>query len=365
MLTSFLSLLTRAGSPGRELASRLDLARVLGVRGSLQRLRDDRASTTSPRSAAYEQIWRDAADELAAELTALGEGFFDFRRAGRRARVWDHVTPLDDPVTLRLALDKALVHRLLAEASLPIPEHLTFDVAETKPAVEFLKRAGGPCVVKPVSGSFGTGVTTNVVSSDQLKRAIWHAATVERRLLIERQVGGSLYRLLFLDGKLLDAIRRDPPRVRGDGHSTVLQLVRHENERRIAARGARAPALLYIDLDSVFTLARAGLSPRAVAAQNLDVVVTSVVSRNRRAENHTIRVDVSALAAEVNRGVAATGLRLAGVDVMTPDPTRPLRETGGVLLEVNGTPGLHYHYDVAEPERATRVAVPVLAAMLS
>jgi len=365
VLTSVLSLLTRAGAPGRVLASRLDLARMLGLRGSLERLRDDRAFTAPARSLAYEQIWRDAADELAAELTPLGKGFLEFRRADRRARVWDHVTPLDDPVTLRLALDKALVHRLLTEASLPVPEHVVFDAAETKPALEFLQRADGPCVVKPVSGSFGTGVTANIVSNDQLQRAAWHAAKVERRLLIERQASGSLYRLLFLDGKLLDVIRRDPPHVRGDGRSTVLQLVRQENERRIAAGGARAPALLYIDLDSVFTLARVGLSPRTVAAQGLDIVVTSVVSRNRRGENHTVRADVSALAAEALRGVAATGLRLAGVDVVTPDPTRPLREAGGVLLEVNGTPGLHYHYEVAEPEQATRVAVPVLGAMLS
>jgi hypothetical protein len=32
---------------------------------------------------------------------------------------------------------------------------------------------------------------------------------------------------------------------------------------------------------------------------------------------------------------------------------------------VNGTPGLHHHYLVADAERATRVAIPVLERLLS
>ena len=34
------------------------------------------------------------------------------------------------------------------------------------------------------------------------------------------------------------------------------------------------------------------------------------------------------------------------------------------MLEVNTTPGVHYHYHVLDPSRAARVAIPVLAAVL-
>jgi hypothetical protein len=33
-------------------------------------------------------------------------------------------------------------------------------------------------------------------------------------------------------------------------------------------------------------------------------------------------------------------------------------------LEVNGTPGLHYHYEVFNAEQATAVAVPLLERLL-
>jgi hypothetical protein len=49
---------------------------------------------------------------------------------------------------------------------------------------------------------------------------------------------------------------------------------------------------------------------------------------------------------------------------VTPDPTRSLVEAGGTILEVNATPGLHYHYQVANPAHAAPVAVPILKRLL-
>lgn len=33
-------------------------------------------------------------------------------------------------------------------------------------------------------------------------------------------------------------------------------------------------------------------------------------------------------------------LGICGIDIMTTDPTLPLAETGGVVLEVNASPGI-------------------------
>jgi hypothetical protein len=35
------------------------------------------------------------------------------------------------------------------------------------------------------------------------------------------------------------------------------------------------------------------------------------------------------------------------------------------VIEINGTPGLHHHYLVADPEAATRIAVPIVEAALA
>jgi len=68
---------------------------------------------------------------------------------------------------------------------------------------------------------------------------------------------------------------------------------------------------------------------------------------------------------EVRAAAAAVGVRLAGVDVVAPDIERSLASSNGVVLEVNPIPGLHHHYNVAEPEAATPVAVRVLEALFA
>jgi cyanophycin synthetase len=232
LMTKLIGALGSAGKPGRELGVRLDVLRSTGVRYARQRRREEALLTelaSDPRKSAYRVIWQQAADAVGAELHVLHGEFLELRRDGNRVRVWRHWVPLDDAVTLRLALDKTAVHDILSRAGLPLPEHEEWDAGKLNGAVEFLERADGPCVVKPTGGASGSGATTGVRTRDQLLRARLRAARLSRRLLIERQAEGDMYRLLFMDGELLDTVRRRPPRVTGDGRATIRELIAAEN----------------------------------------------------------------------------------------------------------------------------------------
>src|SRR5439155_20911874 len=86
---------------------------------------------------------------------------------------------------------------------------------------------------------------------------------------------------------------------------------------------------------------------------------------NRIEDTETIREGLApALVDASRRAASAVGLRVAGVDVITPDASKPLEEAGGVVAEVNGTPGIHHHYHVADAANATPVAVPILERVL-
>jgi cyanophycin synthetase len=138
----------------------------------------------------------------------------------------------------------------------------------------------------------------------------------------------------------------------------VLELILRENERRIAA--ARPTALITVDLDCLLCLEASGRSLRSVPAADEVVQVKSASSENSEQENHTLRAYSADVIDECAEAVRAVGLRLSGVDVVTPDIGRSLSDAGGAIIEVNGTPGFQYHYVVADPAHATRVAVPVL-----
>jgi cyanophycin synthetase len=53
----------------------------------------------------------------------------------------------------------------------------------------------------------------------------------------------------------------------------------------------------------------------------------------------------------------------AGIDIITLDPSVPLSESGGVINEVNTTPGLHHHYNHANAD-SSGPAVDVLKCLL-
>jgi D-alanine-D-alanine ligase-like ATP-grasp enzyme len=357
----------RSGSAGRAWGARLDVLRSTGVGYARQRraeLARERQTGRAALERFYRDVWASAAAELGAEVSELEGGFLEIRRGAVATRVWRQLSALDDAVSLKAALDKTLVHGLLAARGVHVPDHLEFARGNIGPALRFIAESGaGSFVVKPADGGRGgAGVTGGVRTELDLARAALTAARLDSRLLIERQVPGDMHRLLFCDGELLDVVVRLAPHVTGDGRSSILELIARENERRLEA--GLAQSLITVDLDCLLALAAVGRAPRSVPSPGERVQVKSASSENAEHENRTIRSWSGDLVSECAEAVRAVGLRLAGVDVVTPDIDRPLAETGGAIIEVNGTPGFQYHHVVAEPENATRIAVPVLEQVL-
>ena len=198
-----LDALGRAGAPGREIAPRLDLMRSIGPGYAWREYRRRQASAPSDgRRAGYLALWSDAARQIGAQATDLSSGFVELHRGGARVVVWNHWVPLDDVVSLKLSLDKPLVHQILTAGGLPVPEHVLFHVDDLSAALEFLERHDAPCVVKPVDREGGALTTSGVRTAEHLRRARLRVRRLSDRLLIERQAPGENYRFLFLDGQL-------------------------------------------------------------------------------------------------------------------------------------------------------------------
>jgi len=319
-------------------------------------------------AALYRRIWVEAATAVGAKVEHLGDEFLAIRRGGVETVVRLHLVMFDHPATIALALDKTVIHRLLAHGGLPVPEHRRLCEISRVEALAFMTQDEGSGVVKPANGTGGgAGVTCGVETADDLARAQMAAAIFDRDILIERAITGDEYRLLFIDGELLDVVRRCRPRVVGDGRSSVTALIAAENQRRLDAGESEVARLLRVDLDCALALRKGGWTARSVPPEGQVVVVKSTVGENARGDNATVH-GVGGLADSIVQAAARAAtfsrIRLAGVDLVTPDPTRPLEQAGGAILEVNGTPGLHYHYEVFNAEQATAVAVPLLERLL-
>lgn len=317
----------------------------------------------------FREYWSKAASAVGAEIEEIGDHFHEIRRGDRKTFVWRFMVMLDTFLGRMIVDNKLLTQRLLARHGWVQPPQLEFDEGNVDPALQFLdnlRHEGKTAVVKPKSGSRGRGITTGIESRQELVRAASWAATFETKLIVEQHIEGTSYRLLFLDGELIDTVRRDSPTVIGDGKHNIRDLMRRENDSRLSAPPYTSLIPLKVDLDCKRTLRQQGISLGHVPAKGQLVRVKTVVNQNSSRDNHSIRSGVHPSFAELGRRFARDlNLCLFGMDVIALDISVPLAQSGGVLNELNIPPGLHYHDLVSHETPKVPVGEMVLNAVLS
>lgn len=313
----------------------------------------------------YRRIWQRVASAQGGTFTELAPDLWQIDVGPRRVRILNYELEFDNPVTLGLAGRKRIVHGLLGAAGLPVPEHVAFTLETLGKARAFVAQHPSGCVIKPSGGFGGKGVTTHVQRAAEVRRAALLASVYDRELLVEAMIPGESYRLLVLEGKVVDAVYRRGARVQGDGVATIRQLLEGQGRGR---RGARTRAS-DDDRDLRFMLDSQGLTLDSRPGPGQVVVVRSSERRSSFAEVRTVYTDsardlvCASIREDAEAAARLVGSDFLGVDVITLDPTVPLRESGGAINEVNTTPALHHHYD-ASREPYPAAAVLVLEALL-
>jgi len=317
------------------------------------------------REAFYERLWRDAAAAIGARCGPTRYGLLRIERGGFATFVRQSEVMLDDPMTLEVIGNKALTYQLLAENGVNVARHTVYTMRDLAPAEILMQQTRGPVVVKPVGGTGGgRGVTTGITTTRELRKASRRASRFDRHLLIEPQQQGHNYRLLYLNGRLIDAIRRDPPVLCGDGSSSIRALVRLANKFRLTADTTTALSPLKIDNDSINWLRSEDLTPRSRPAKGELVQIKRAINENSAAQNHNVLAEVHPATAELSaRVIGNLGLRFVGLDIICRDISAPLEAQNGYISEINTQPGIHHHYLVAEPEKRVPVAELLLDEM--
>lgn len=156
---------------------------------------------------------------------------------------------------------------------------------------------------------------------------------------------GRDHRVLVVDGKVVAVAERVPAHVVGDGKLTIVELVEETNKDPNRGEG-HDNVLTKIEFDrtSYQLLERQGYTINTVlgkgqicylrATANLS---TGGIAVDRTDEIHPENIWLA------QRVVKIIGLDIAGLDVVTTDISRPLREMDGVIVEVNAAPGFRMH----------------------
>jgi cyanophycin synthetase len=291
-----------------------------------------------------------------ASLVQLGYG-------SRQRRIRASVTGGTSLIGAELAGNKDAAKALLHDAGLPVPRGQV--VHDADEAVRAARRLGWPLVVKPLDGNHGRGVTTGIRDEAGVREGVALAARISRRVIVERELPGNDHRILVVDGKVVAVAERVPAHVVGDGRRTITALIDAVNADPRRGDGHQN-VLTRIVVDEALRglLAQRGLDLTSVpgAGERVQLRGTANLSSGGTAVDRTdvIHPDNAAIA---EQAAAVIGLDVAGIDLLSPDITRSVRETGGGIVEVNAAPGLRMHLQPSEGTPRD-VARPIVAAIV-
>ena len=256
-----------------------------------------------------------------------------------------------------LAGDKNATKDMLREGGVPVPRGTTvYDAAQLKQAVAEL---GYPLVTKPLDGNHGRGATINIKNWKDALKGFNEAQKYSEAVIVEQFIQGFDFRLLVINRKFVAAAKRTPAMVKGDGVSTIQELIDKVNEDpRRGVGHEKVLTKIKVDKQTNAILRDKELTLKSVlpAGEILYLKSTANISTGGTATDVTDIIDpYNVLMAERIAGII--GLDVCGIDVMTTDIAIPLNEARGAVIEVNAAPGFRMHIsptdglprNVAEP----------------
>jgi cyanophycin synthetase len=245
---------------------------------------------------------------------------------------------------VELACDKEATKRILSSTGVPVPRGTVINfLDDLQEAVEYV--GGYPIVIKPLDGNHGRGITIDIQNREEAEAAYDAARQVSRSIIVERYYNGRDHRVLVVNGKVVAVAERVPAHVVGDGRSTIAELIEETNKDPNRGDG-HDKILTKIELDrtSYQLLERQGYTLDSILAKDEICYLratanlsTGGIAVDRTDEIHPENVWLA------QRIVKIIGLDIAGIDIVTSDISRPLREVDGVIVEVNAAPGFRMH----------------------
>ena len=287
------------------------------------------------------------------------ESLFQLGYGINQRRIQASLSQLTSAVGVDIACDKEVTKSLLHQASIPVPEGTIIQSPDE--LEEVLNWLPFPLAIKPLNGNQGKGATINIHSIHEARQALYKAQEYGRKVIIEQSISGQDFRALVINGKFIAASLRTPPIVTGDGIRTIEELVADINSD--PRRGNEHDNVLTrIELNdcSLKLIRKQGYEPDMVLPKGKQLLLktTANLSTGGTAK------DVTDLVHPTNkllfeRVARIIGLDICGIDLIAKTLESPIKENGGVVLEVNAAPGLRMHLFPSEG-RSRNVAAPII-----
>ena len=228
---------------------------------------------------------------------------------------------------------KDLFHDLLGMLNIRTPDTMLY-TGDLQAAYDFLEKHK-TVVVKPTDQSHGKGITINITTTELLEEALQYAAGFGKKFLLQQQVEGDDYRLLFIGGKLAAAAIRKPAYIVGDGVHTTHELIAIENDSERRSDGYQE-VLTTIDLPGVVRYLGPKIHTTPAMGEEVRVIGMANIGRGGACIDVTDTVNPT-LVKQAKKVIDHFRIGVCGVDFLMS------KEGEAYLIEINTRPSLGLH----------------------
>jgi D-alanine-D-alanine ligase-like ATP-grasp enzyme len=235
---------------------------------------------------------------------------------------------------------KDVTYKLFHTNNLPTPQtecfyKKTYDAVRAKVQLEALPY---PIIMKDAEGSNSKGIFPFIGNASDAMIVLEKELPRYRSMIAQEMVFGKEYRVLVLDEKVIGALEMIPPYARGDGVSTLRNII-EEKQCQTERRTEFDEKLKQLLKEQNVTL-------ESVMSKNEIAYIkrTSCLAEGGETRDVTdsVNENIGKICITASKIV---GKYLAGIDIICTDIAQDPSQQAFNILEVNGKPDLYIHYN--------------------
>ncbi|GJM62252.1 bifunctional glutamate--cysteine ligase GshA/glutathione synthetase GshB [Persicobacter diffluens] len=255
-------------------------------------------------------------------------------------------TSLDTYSGVLMMENKIVTKHVLHQAEIQVPMGADFDHPD-KAKASFMQFEGKAIVIKPKTTNFGLGIS---ILKENTSKKLFHEAVEmafreDNSILIEPFIAGREFRIFIIGEEVVGILHRVPANVKGDGSSTIRELVEKKNQDPLRGVGYRTPLeKIKLEAPERMFLETQGLNFDSIPADGETVYLreNSNISTGGDSLDFTddIHPSYKKIAVEAAK---ALGVKITGLDMMIQEIDQPATADNYSIIEMNFNPAIHIH----------------------
>jgi len=255
-----------------------------------------------------------------------------------------YVNHFNTPEGTKLTINKTITSKILNKHNVPVPKFTVINIKEDEAQVLMNMDENNitfPIVLKPIDGTFGIDVITNIETVKELKSTLEYFRNKKRyrNIMLEEQIEGDVYRIFVFNNQVIDIVRREKPYVITNGVNTIQELIDMRNEDQVKKKLFKTKNI------SENYLKKQGYKLSDRPKKGLKIFITDIINMHNGAiiskvDLNQVPVENIEMFIKVNK---ALGITCSGIDYLSKDVTVHYNKNYSKVLEVNGRPDTEIH----------------------